>query len=302
MRKLRPTVEGAFLAALTVILYLSSIYIPVLGFVLSFVCPLPVLFLVIRWDLRTGLLASGVATLIVLAFSGLLQALVCFVGFSLIGLGMGYLIKKERSSFEVISLGSVVSVLSKLALIGIALLLTGKNPITENLRVMEETFQKTAQMLGGMGDGNFQKILNLLTIALPAILILASLFDTVLNFFLGKWVGKRIGIVFPVFPPFGSWRFPVSVFWMFVLSWAFVLLGGTSILGTIGLNLQMVTQTLFLVQGVSVAYFFLGKYVKSKPGVIVILLFVVFQPLFSSIISWIGVIDTWFDFRKLNVR
>ena len=32
MRQARSTVEGAFLAALTVIFYLSSIYIPVLGF------------------------------------------------------------------------------------------------------------------------------------------------------------------------------------------------------------------------------------------------------------------------------
>ena len=32
MRKLRPTVEGAFLAALTVVLYLSSVYLPLFGF------------------------------------------------------------------------------------------------------------------------------------------------------------------------------------------------------------------------------------------------------------------------------
>ncbi len=62
MRQARSTVEGAFLAALTVIFYLSSIYIPVLGFLLSFLCPLPIMFLTIRWDMKAGLLAALVAS------------------------------------------------------------------------------------------------------------------------------------------------------------------------------------------------------------------------------------------------
>jgi len=300
MKKLRPTVEGAFLAALTVILYLSSVYIPLFGFFLSFFCPLPVLFLVIRWDLRTGLLAAGVATLIV-AFTGLIPALLC-ISYTLIGVFLGYAIKKRYSFFEVIGFGSVVSLLSKLALIGMALALTGKNPITENLQIMEEAFQKTSQMFGNLGEDTFKQVLNMVSLALPAILVVASVFDTTLNFFLGKWVGKRIGITFPEYPAFRNWRFPVSVFWMFILSWVFVLFGGNTVFGKIGLNLQIVTQTLFIVQGVAIVYFFLSSYIQSRVIKIAILLFIVFQPLLSSILSWVGVLDTWFDFRKINVR
>ena len=300
MRKLRPTVEGAFLAALTVILYLSTVYIPLFGFFLSFFCPLPVLFLVIRWDLRTGFLAAGVATLIV-AFTGLIPALIC-VSYTLVGVFLGYAIKKKYSFFEVIGFGSVVSLLSKLTLIGLALFLTGKNPITENLQIMEEAFQKTSQIFGNMGGENFKQILNLLNLALPAILVVASIFDTSLNFFLGRWVGKRIGIGFPDYPAFRNWRFPVSVFWMFILSWVFVLFGGNTVYGKIGLNLQIVTQSLFIVQGMAIAYFFLSRYIASRAMKIFILVFIVFQPVLSTILSWLGVIDTWFDFRKLNPR
>ena len=262
MKKLKPTVEGAFLAALTVILYLSSIYIPLFGIFLSFFCPLPVLFLVIRWDVRTGFLAALVATLLV-AFTGLIPALIC-VSYTMIGLFLGYTIKKKYTFFEVIGFGSLVSVLSKIILIGFALLITGKNPLTENLQIMEETFQKTSQIFGNVGGENFKQIINLIHLALPAILVVASIFDTSLNFFLGRWVGKRIGMPFPEYPPFRNWRFPTSVFWMFILSWILVLLGGETIYGKIGLNLQIVTQALFIIQGVAIVYFFLSRYIQCR--------------------------------------
>jgi uncharacterized protein YybS (DUF2232 family) len=87
---------------------------------------------------------------------------------------------------------------------------------------------------------------------------------------------------------------------MFVLSWVFVLFGGETIYGRIGLNLQIVTQSLFIVQGVAIVYYFLSRYIQSRGVKIIILLFVVFQPILSTILSWLGVLDTWFDFRKMS--
>ena len=80
----------------------------------------------------------------------------------------------------------------------------------------------------------------------------------------------------------------------------FVLFGGETIYGRIGLNLQIVTQSLFIVQGVAIVYYFLSRYIQSRGVKIIILLFVVFQPIFSTILSWLGVLDTWFDFRKMS--
>lgn len=302
MRSLRPSVEGALLAAIAVVLYLASVYIPVLGFLLTFLCPLPVMFLVIRWNLRTGLLASVVATAIVFAFAGVMQALISFVGFSLVGMAMGALVKRGKPFFEVIALSAGVSILSKLALIGLAMALTGIHPITTNIAIMEEAYERASQWLGGAGEENFQNLLNLIQMALPAILIIASILDTALNFFLGKWVGKKIGVSFPESPAFDQWRFPRSVFWMFALSWILVLFGGTEGVGRVGVNLQMVTQTLFLVQGLSLAYFFLKKYIPSRVVSIGLLVFVVFQPILTFVVSWAGILDTWLDLRKIEKK
>lgn len=300
MRSIRPTVEGAFLAALTVILYLASIYIPILGVFVSFLCPLPVMFLVIRWGARVGILASFVASALVFTLAGLMQAVTCLVGFSLLGIAMGVTVRRKYALPEILILNTGVSLLSKLALVGIALVVAGKNPLVENIRLLEETLKRTPwipQNLPGT-----EGLLELVQLIMPALLLVASLFDTGCNFLLGRWIGKRLGLSFPEIPPFSEWRLPRSVFWVFVLGWVFVLFGGPSVLGKIGINLQIVTQLLFLFQGLSLVYYFLGRHIRSKAVRVGILAFLMFQPLLSSLLSWLGVFDVFFDFRRLGTK
>lgn len=67
----------------------------------------------------------------------------------------------------------------------------------------------------------------------------------------------------------------------------------------IGLNLLLVFGTLYFIQGLAVVNFFLDKRsLNSLTRSAVFLLAIFIQVLFQGI-SWLGVFDTWFDFRKL---
>jgi len=258
------------------------------------------MFLVIRWDARLGILASCVASLLVFALAGFLQAMTCLLGFSLLGIAMGLTVKRGYDFPEILLVNTLVSLFSKFVLLGVVLLATGKNPLTENLLLLEETVRRTpwvGQNLPGAGD-----LVSLIKLVMPALLIVASLFDTGCNFLLGRWIGKRIGLAFPEVPPFSEWRLPRSVFWAFVLGWVFILFGGTSLLGRIGVNVQVVTQLLFLLEGLSLVYYFLEKYIRSRAVRVAILVFLLFQPLFSFLLSWLGVFDVFIDFRKLRSK
>jgi uncharacterized protein YybS (DUF2232 family) len=57
---------------------------------------------------------------------------------------------------------------------------------------------------------------------------------------------------------------------------------------------------LFLVHGLSLVYYFLSRYIRSRTLKVVILFFLFLQPVFSTLLSWLGVFDVWFDFRKLH--
>ncbi len=192
MRQARSTVEGAFLAALTVIFYLSSIYIPVLGFLLSFLCPLPIMFLTIRWDMKAGLLAALVASFIVFIFAGAISALTCFVGFTFLGLIMGLTIKRGYNFIEVMGINTLVSISSKLLLIGLVFLIMGQNPLSETLSFLEEGLKKGLSFFPQEGGIDVEMIASFIHMVLPAAVFIASLFDTVLNFLLGSWIGKRL--------------------------------------------------------------------------------------------------------------
>src|ERR1700737_1864562 len=67
----RGLTEGAILAALAAVIAAAGLVLPPVAILLA---PVPVMLLVIRWGLRTGVLATVVAGLILLQFFGPLVA------------------------------------------------------------------------------------------------------------------------------------------------------------------------------------------------------------------------------------
>ena len=86
---------------------------------------------------------------------------------------------------------------------------------------------------------------------------------------------------------------------MFILSWMFVLFGGKPFTEE-SVSTYRFNPISFYRSGSAIVYYFLSRYIQSRGVKIIILLFVVFQPIFSTILSWLGVLDTWFDFRKMS--
>ena len=207
------------------------------------------MFLTIRWDMKAGLLAALVASFIVFIFAGAISALTCFVGFTFLGLIMGLTIKRGYNFIEVIGINTLVSISSKLLLIGLVFLIMGQNPLSETLSFSEEGLKKGLSFFPQEGGIDVEMIASFIHMVLPAAVFIASLFDTVLNFLLGSWIGKRLDIKFPPFPPFENLQLPRSIFGL--LLWdGFRSVWRSYFWGKIGLNLRMVTQVLFSSRGI----------------------------------------------------
>ena len=86
-RPTRGLTEGAVLAALAAVIAAVGLIIPPIGVVLA---PLPVMLLVIRWGMRTAVLAAVVSGLILLQFFGPLTALSVTGIFAPLGLALGW--------------------------------------------------------------------------------------------------------------------------------------------------------------------------------------------------------------------
>lgn len=306
-------VEGAFLAAITAILFIISIYIPLLGTLVSFLCPLPIIILYLRHSLKFTIISIFVSGVLVSIIAGPLQGLMVLLGFGILGVTLGYAIKKELSSNEIILLGSIASLSSKIIIILIGIWFLDINPLIFDVDQIDRIITQSLnfyQSIGLTGEQldflkeSLTQTLNIFRIVFPAMLILASIFDVFINYIVARVVLKRFGYNLPGFSSFSNWRAPKSFFWSYFLGIILIFLGvkyNIALLNKIGLNVQIFFTIAFFVCGLSLVVFLLERYKVKSFVKWIIYIMICIQPIFSQVATWIGILDVWIDFRKLIV-
>lgn len=307
----RSMVEGALLSAITIILSLFSLYVPVLGLVASLVWPVPIVILGIRHGLRTSILSTAVAGILVAMLEGPTQAFTVVLGFGFIGVTMGWAIGKDYPPLKVMILGGAASLISKVVLILISLYIMGINPLSEEISAMRESLSLISNMYKGMGMNpetvksvteSFGKMLDLMALAIPGILVLASVLDAFLNYQVTKVILSRLGQKIRDFTPFWQWRFPAYAVFFFLLGVLLTMMEvywPRGVLKFIGLNLQVVFYFVFLIEGFSLIAYFMGRYNIAKPLRVLVVFLVFFNPFISQLVIWAGMFDILFNFRRI---
>lgn len=304
-------VEGAFLSAITALLFLASFYIPLLGTLISFLCPLPIIILCLRHNVKVALLALFISFFLVTLVTGPFQGLIAVLGFGILGITLGIVIKKKLSILEILLIGSFSSFIAKMLLMLIGLWLIGVNPLLLGLEQIDQGISQSLNFYQNMGinpeqletyKNSLLQSLELIKIAFPAMLILGSVFDTIINYWVTEKILKRLGYSIEPFTPFHQWRVGHSFFWSYLLG-IFLLIINTKynlpVLQRIGVNIQLLFSIIFLITGLAmIAHLF--QYYKIKPFFFWVTCGIVFiQPLLSLLVTWIGILDVWIDFRRL---
>lgn len=307
MTQTRSLVESALLTGLSVILYLGSA-VPLVGMLLIFLSPVPLVIIEMRHDLRRGFVALLAGSLIVLALEGPVQGLSYALGFSVLGLALGRIIELKRSAVEILAWGSLVSLACKLTLAVIMFQVTGLNPMNLDMSGMERTLDMALRLPVGLEQAAAMKqqleaMMKVLPLIIPATMILVSVIDTLLCFWItGKVVHRLSRVDLPQLPPFARWRFPVSVLWAFMGALLCMVLGARdprfAFLTRVGLNLQVLTQFIFVLQGMSLAAWFMNRagWSRTLRNFVLVLLFLI--PLFSTVVNYAGIFDMCWDFRS----
>lgn len=304
-------VEGALLAALTVLLSLLGVYLPLIGAFISFLWPVPIVILGLRHGLKWSIMATIVSGLLLSLLATPLQALSSVLAFGLLGIVLGEAIRRELSVGMIIWLGAIASLASKLLLFAVAFLLLGINSFDQSLVMLQQSTNQVLSFYSKTGmDQNqlamlkksFTDVINLMKIIFPALLVLVAITDTFLNYLVSQLILKRLGYPAKKIPPFSQWKLPRWVMWGFVLGIIFLLAGQhykMEALTNIGLNLEYFYSMLFIAQGLAVTSFYLEK-LKTQGLVKLLILFILFiTPLFVGLLVWVGLLDTYFDYRRI---
>lgn len=304
-------VEGAFLAAITAILFIISLYIPLLGTLVSFLCPLPIIILYLRHSLKFTIISVFVSGILVSIIAGPLQGLMVLLGFGILGVTLGYAIKKELSLIEIIIIGSIASFFSKILILLIGFWFLDINPLLFDVEQIDRVIIQSLSFYRNLGltaeqldllKESLTQTLNIIRIAFPAMLILASIFDVFINYGVARLVLKRFGYTLIGFTSFSKWRASKSFFWSYFLGVISIFLGvkyNIPLLNKIGINIQIFFSVIFLVCGLSLVSFILERFRVKGFLKWVVYIFVCMQPILSQIATWAGMLDIWVDFRKL---
>jgi uncharacterized protein YybS (DUF2232 family) len=304
-------VEGAFLAAITAVLFIISIYIPLLGTLVSFLCPLPIIILCLRHSIKFAVIATFISGILVTTLAGPLQGLMVLLGFGILGLTLGFGIKKELPLTDIIIIGSIASLISKGLILLIGFWILDLNAVLFDVEEIDKIIIQSLNFYSNMGlspeqlatlKDSLTQTISMIKVAFPGMIILASIFDTILNYWVARLVLKRFGYKLANFPPFFSWRASKSFFWSYLLGMVLIILGTTykiPLLNKIGINIQVLFAVVFLIYGLSLTGFILERFKIKNFLKWVIYILVCFQPFLSQIVVWAAMLDIWIDFRKL---
>ncbi len=303
----RALANTALATALSVIIAIVGLFVPVLALA-SLLWPVPVIVVVKRYGLQYGIYSTVASGLIVGMVSEPIYAAYVIFAYGALGLSIGYGVHKNYKAGRILAITAIVSLLSKMILIFAVTHIMGINPLEVQLESMEKGMEYAMGFYDSVGlnvpsdmKDALLSSLELLRVTLPALLLLVAIMDSYLNYTVARVVLRRLGLHLNALPTFAQWRAPGNVAAGFLLLMVLSLVGGYMGLGSTDVimsNILLLFQIILLVQGISLAYFFLMRRNINKFVGILLIIFILFNQFLALMAMLAGLLDVLFDFRK----
>ncbi|WP_432353681.1 YybS family protein [Sporosarcina sp. A2] len=298
----RKLTYGAMMIALFAVLFAVSLYIPLLGSISLFFIPLPILLYRLSYD-RSASLLVAVAAIFISSLLGGLLSIPAAISLVLIGFVMGECIEATKSKFYTVMAVGMTVLISMVATYVGGVLLFEFNAIDVMMDTFQDAQQKMTGYLSQLGTlpKDYEKIIADTFLyyrsTIPAMVILGSLLSGYLFVAANFYTAGRVGTKVQKFPPFREMKLP----FMTIVIYAVVILSsflmGTDTTSTgylIYINAMVILRFAFLLQGLSLIYFFLHE--RKLPRFITVLA-TVFAVMLNPMTILLGTLDTAINIR-----
>jgi len=286
------TVKDSIKAILyLLILTLVNLYLPFLSVIVIILWPIPVAVITTKYNFNATAGVIGASALINGIFFGPVMGLLALVGYGLIGFVVGLLFKKEIEPLRALII-TVVTV----AFSNIILLLISRYMLGINFQNIINEITKMVNQTTGMGDMEDLVInqIQLLQRIFPALTSISAIIMGSLNYYLTNWYINKTGFSISSYKKIKNWFLPR---WPIALGIVISLILKRNI---IFVNLNIVLLFLVLIQGYAVCLYFIDNKTNRSIVKVIFTIVVLFIPILPPIIILLGLIDFWFDFRKIK--
>ncbi|MCU4992550.1 YybS family protein [Bacillus cereus] len=307
MKNTKFITEGAALLAIYAILLLISMYVPILGTVVTFVLPLPFILLTIRYKLSNAFVIFTAALFITVIVSQPMN-LVKTTMFGLIGIVLGYMYKKRKKPAEILMAGTVAYLIGimliyvvSIKFFNIDLMKQMQNMFNESMAQSEKIVSAAGMPISKEQKELFAQMNDILQTLFPSILVLVSACCSWITVILSGSVLRKLKHDVIAWPKFKDIQLPKSIVWyyvIFILLSTFIKVEPTSYLHMVFSNLYVIFALLLVLQGLTFIAFLAHSKGFTKGVPIISFIVCMFIPMLFPLVTILGIIDLGISLRS----
>jgi uncharacterized protein YybS (DUF2232 family) len=292
---------------------LASVSLPIVGPFISLLTPIPFLYYATKLGFYRGLKLAVAAVFfisLVCRFLGQPQIILFSLEFSALGMALAEIFRRKFSIGQTLAAGTLSMVVVGIACLSLVGLFRHMGPFEMIQSYLKTNLNQALEMYKGMGleqdkaveiKAYAKAFIETIARIYPALLVVGSGFVVWLNVMLGRYVLRRAGLEYPVFPDIDRWQAPEIMIWGLIAA-GFSLFLRSDVIRLLAMNGLIILMTVYLFQGISILIFFLNKH--NAPAWVrgIIWFLLLFQQIFLLLVAMAGVFDQWVDFRKIHKK
>lgn len=286
--------------------------------------PIPIAFVISKHGIGLGAVVGTVIVLVAMLLAvvaagsgqvlfGVSAGLIIILLIGPVGMGAGISLRRGVSQLRLFLLLTGIFFMSLSIWLGALVAASGFGPQAGAQTVAEYMIESSRPFYLALGmseqdiDSRKTEVLDMAAMApymAPAVVLVASAALSGVSVGLARKLFAKMRQPFPQDFVLRDFRLHFSFAYMMILGLLCELVAPflpeaySSPASLAGANLLIVAEVLFFIQGVAIASFFLWRYKVSKPKRAGIYAVLVLLQLTLSLVSWIGLFDTWIDYRR----
>lgn len=310
-------IEASLTTALTVVIMLISIYVPVFSIFANFILPVPITVLYIKQNYKVTLISIIASGILISMLYNPIAALSLIVSTGLTGMTLGYCIKNKKEFGTTIILLSISIAVGMIFYLVVYVMLMSKGGLYGFVNNMVETFKQSMNLSksmyekAGVSSNQLASVENMVKVftpeyimkLIPAGIIIVSFILSYLNYIITRAILIKLKYEVNEIKPFNQWYMNTRL----------GTLGGLMLVIGILLNRknmaigqymitssELILQLIFFIDGLAlITYYLMKKFKMSKKITAIVIVLTALSSL-SLFYVLAGFIDMIFDFRKLD--
>ena len=304
--------QASLIAALGILLCLITAYVPILS-ILSIAVPVPYAIMATLTDNKYSTL-SLIATFFILMFTvnPLYSVSVCIMSI-VPGIFIGSALRNNKkegfNKFEPIYIGTIITMICVIVFFFIGNIVFKTNILEDFMNLVKESVNIQITIMENTGidlKEGFKAldIVNYINNMLPTMLFLQGMIVAFIIYSLEIFILKRVRIVNLELPKLLDFYLPGNAISVLFTLYIFVLFMDLINLNLhtdlIMMNLQLVFNFMFMLQGIAVSIYFFKKWIRSGSLKMIFMSALTLSIFGFMGISFVGMLDIIIDFRRVR--